>query len=370
MAQDSQELLIQTIRRVDPRLVDRRRVLDQRSLGRRLSKIEEALRADPSSLLQFDDLGRCQLDAKAGKFAAGLFETPSIGELKQRALGGANSPSRLSLLIGTHPHFDIGTLQATAPAGTLFQVASQFNCLEAPGPGIVPVADYLYDSTQGPRASISAFPGSFLRHYAAPGKSGERFEQTNQGAQLNLLSEALPRTIAEVLGGYLRGSSVLKPGQLAAALEERFDAIRLGVLEGVEVVYGFDWGGPVTSPNPSIGQAFSSTIALGGYGASSSALVQACRPLLRAAYLGTLLAADQRGRPRVVLTMIGGGVFGNPRQLIWEAISWALNESDPLISAPLDVVVNLRTGLNGIKSDELMTQVKERGGSVLRAEEL
>ena len=33
---------------------------------------------------------------------------------------------------------DIGSLQATAGPGMLFQVASQFNCLEAPGPFVTP----------------------------------------------------------------------------------------------------------------------------------------------------------------------------------------------------------------------------------------
>ena len=36
-------------------------------------------------------------------------------------------------------------LQATAPDGALFQAASQFNCLEAPGPRVVPVALELID---------------------------------------------------------------------------------------------------------------------------------------------------------------------------------------------------------------------------------
>jgi hypothetical protein len=67
------------------------------------------------------------------------------------------------------PATDIGSLQATAGAGTLFPAASQFNCLESPGPYVVDVADYFHDQTQGPRASISAFPGTLPRHYAGGG---------------------------------------------------------------------------------------------------------------------------------------------------------------------------------------------------------
>ena len=77
-------------------------------------------------------------------------------------------------------------------ARALFQVASQFNCLEAPGSFVVPVADYLHDPTQGPRASVSAFPATLVRHYAAPQPGGQRFVQASNGPQIMLvLSDAL-----------------------------------------------------------------------------------------------------------------------------------------------------------------------------------
>ena len=88
---------------------------------------------------------------------------------------------RFFVLDGASPVTDIGALQATAPAGSLFQVASQFNCLEAPDARITRVADYIHDPTQGPRASISAFPGTFIRHYAAPTAEGARFVQKTNG---------------------------------------------------------------------------------------------------------------------------------------------------------------------------------------------
>ena len=71
-----------------------------------------------------------------------------------------------------------------------------------------------------------------------------------------------------------------------------------------------------------------------------NAFVPACRQLLRAAYLGTLLATVALGRNREVLTLIGGGVFGNPIGLIWEAIQWSVNEIEPHLSSDLEVIVN------------------------------
>jgi|GEM_PF-5757502 len=72
------------------------------------------------------------------------------------------------------------------------------------------------------------------------------------------------------------------------------------------------------------------TLAGGMYGslaAPGEAYRVITRQLLRAAYLGTLLGAIALGRRVVVLTLIGGGVFGNPIELIWESILWAMEEA-------------------------------------------
>src|SRR5581483_7785035 len=111
--------------------------------------------------------------------------------------GATGGRLRLWVLDGAHPATDVGGLQATAPPGSLFQAASQFNCLESPGPYVTPGAQYFRDKTQGPRASISAFPGTLLRHYAAPRRDGERFVQTDAD-QLNLLADVLDPEVAQI----------------------------------------------------------------------------------------------------------------------------------------------------------------------------
>jgi hypothetical protein len=263
------------------------------------------------------------------------------------------------VLHGAHPLGDIGTLQATAAPGTLFQVASQFNCLEAPDARIVPVRDYVKDHTQGPRASVSAFPGTFLRHYRAPGPDGSRFVQT-EGRCMNLLRDVFDGSVADVRSGYLQTSQVRDMGALASALVERFDHIRVGVHQGVEVGFGHDWSGPVPKSGQTITQVFTSTMALGGYGRDDGtpALATARGQLLRGAYLATLLAAIDLECSAIVLTLIGGGAFGNPHRAIWDAIHWGLGEVDPLADAEVHVVVNTR----GPVANEDREQVALRGG--------
>ena len=268
-------------------------------------------------------------------YRAGRFVTRGIGDLESH-VRRQNNPATtsagklsLSVLLGQHALTDIGTLQAIAGPGTLFQVASQFNCLEAPGPSIVPVANYVYDNTQGPRASVSAFPGTFLRHYAAPAADGTRFTQDDR-TQLSLLADAVPPHVATVQGGYLTARMVSDHAALERALETGFEKIRVGVHDDVEVVLGSNWGGSVAPDAPTIAQVFTSTMALGMYDGSekaSEAFTRSCEWLLRAAYLGTLLAALALRKRTVILTLIGGGVFGNDIHTIWNAIIWSVDLS-------------------------------------------
>ena len=337
---------------------------------RQVARIEAAVRAAPERSFHFDAAGAGTLRGDGVDIPAGRFETPSIGALRERAAagrGGAGGRVRLWVLDGASPATDIGSLQAAAGPGTLFQVASQFNCLESPGPHVTPVANYFSDPTQGPRASISAFPGTLLRHYAAPGPDGERFVQTTDGPQLNLLEAVCSPGVAQVRSGYLTSSGIADRSAFRAALEDRFENLRVGVHDDVPVILGYDWDGAVAGDRR-IGQAFTSTFAGGGYSGASASdpnLRPICTALLRAAYLGTLLGASASGRDKVVLTLIGGGVFGNPVRLIWESICWAIDEVEPLVSTAMDVVVNGRNLGDHMGVEEILPAVRARQGAVI-----
>lgn len=323
-------------------------------------RAEDAVRRDPSRIA-FETDGTAKITILDRVYHAGRFEAPTIADLRARVTpASARAPLRLTMLLGASPLTDIGALQATAAPGTLFQAASQFNCLESPGPYVVPVGDYFHDFTQGPRASISAFPGTLVRHYAAPASDGTRFVQTD-ARQLDLLLDALPPDVARTESGYLTSQTIQDPTALVAALEAGFESIRVGVHDDVEVVLGYDWDGEVDGERR-IAQVFTSTYA-SGYsrdGALGEVHHEVCRHLLRAAYLGTLLAAVALGKRTVVLTAIGGGVFRNPHPLIWESILWAADEVTPLLAAPLDVVFNGRDF--SVDCERLQADLRARGG--------
>ena len=206
-----------------------------------------------------------------------------------------------------------------------------------------------------------------MRHYAAPRSDGKRFVQTDAD-QLDLLADVFGPDVARVQNGYLMAQNVRDPVALVDALTARFESIRVGVHEGVQVILGYDFEGSVAdSEQRRIAQVFTSTVAGGWYGGAGLGGAEfegACRQLLRAAYLGTLLAAVSLGQRLAVLTLIGGGVFGNPIPLIWDAILWAAAETEPLLSCDLDVIVNGRNLGEHLPRETITTGVRERGGAL------
>jgi hypothetical protein len=341
---------------------------------RLVARVEAEVAADPATAIVVGTDGHATLHARGQRWRAGRFEVLPIGTLRTRAMSARDAAGRpaagrrLWVLDGSSPAKDIGALQATAAAGSLFQVASQFNCLEAPSPEVVPIAAYLHDSTQGPRASISAFPGTFVRHYAAPGPDGQRFTQEHDGRQLDLLANVCDPGVARVRNGYLRARDIRDPARLARAVGERFDAIAVGVHDGIDVVLGADWFGKVDdAPYRTIAQVFTSTLDAGGGGLPDEPHGRAIvRQLQRAAYLGTLLAAAALGARRVGLTLIGGGVFANPIELIWDAIVWASDAIVPYLHAELSIVVNGFSIGRELPVSDLVAAARERGGAMIQ----
>jgi hypothetical protein len=233
---------------------------------------------------------------------------------------------------------------------------------------VVPVSDYFYDATQGPRASISAFPGTLLRHYSAPAANGTRFVQRSDGPEINLLEAVCSPGVASVQSGYLTPGSIARPSVFANTLEAHFDDVRVGIHDDVEVVFGYDWVGPVSrAPHVRIAHVLTSTLAAGSYGSVSSdaATHLIILQLQRAAYAGTLLAAAALGKAYAILTLIGGGVFGNPIPIVWQSILWAVDLVQPLLHRDLCVIVNGYSLGQRISAGTLFEDAAARGGTMI-----
>ena len=268
-------------------------------------------------------------------FRVGRFTTPSLSELR---LGVAEA--RADGLLGgratTVRHEAIGdVLELHARpenSGAMFQVASQFNCLEFVNSEVTPehgVTGYAFDPTQGPACSLAAGAATVYRNYFAPvgGEIGQRAYR--QIDNLDGLAAALgpPDAYWTVRNGYTHSDRArLAALDEALTRHDRDDLlghVKIGVHAGVGVTFVRRYEEP--AGEPVVSQAFCSAISC----AYTDLPRRSWRPLatlvLDATYEATLLAAALdaargNGSGRVWLTFIGGGVFGNDDAWIASAI--------------------------------------------------
>lgn len=270
------------------------------------------------------------------RFGIGRFSTPSLGDLRAtaRSVGRPGEVRVTHQVIG-----DVLELHAVPDnAGDLFQVASQFNCLEFPSPNVVPedgVTGYAHDPTQGPACSLAAAAATVYRNYFAmvdgrPGQSRDRQLDTLADLARRLGSDGQYWTMRN---GYVESDharlDALRRALTQHRTEDLRDAVRVGLQTRVEVTFAQRFVVPETPTY--VSQAFCAAVPCGYAPAVPTA---AWAPLaclvLEAAYEATLWAAIRdgatgEGSGRVWLTLVGGGVFANEPEWITGAIRRAVD---------------------------------------------
>lgn len=281
---------------------------------------------------------RRQLEVKDGQlrsmvngksYGIGDLELVSLQSLRARVVAAAGLPGRLKVSV---VRGDVRAMHgASEHVGALFQVASQFNLLEMPAPTVTPehgVADYQYDRTQGPACAMAAGAATIYRNYFAlvDGHEGQTSDrQLNGLADIGAaLADALARPV-EALWSMRNGYALCSrdgldaiSAYLATLGARQIDALRgklrIGVHSDVEVT-----DHPANDPIR-VAQAFCSALPV-AYGRASAKHWAAFGTLvLEAAYEATLWAAllnaRRTGSNIVLLTRLGGGVFGNDAEWI------------------------------------------------------
>ena len=262
------------------------------------------------------------------RFAAGRFQTPTLASLRE----ATGEPT------GGQPtvhHEVVGDVLETHALpendGALFQVASQLNCLEFADPREVPedgITQYAFDPTQGPACSLACAAATVVRNYLVP--MGDQLGQTRDRQIDNLagVQAALgpAGAMVEVRNGYTfstpEGLAEVGAALAAADREELLGALRIGVQTGAEVTFARRFERP-TRPQR-VHQAFCSALSC-GYASGSLRLWRPLAKLvLDGAYEATLRQAAIGRHPRVWLTFLGGGAFGNAKPWIAAAIGRAL----------------------------------------------
>jgi len=283
-------------------------------------------------------------------FLAGEFETPSLKELRSRAID-ARHASKGKLLV-TEIVEDVSDLH-TLPENklALFQAASQFNCLEHTSERGLPqdgIACYACDCTQGPACAVACAPGTIVRNYfafEAMGGKGPTPGQTSENQVQNLrdvesVLENQKHAYFSVKNGYtLASDKSLKPLKevLNSSLTKRdavMDSLRIGLQWDTEVISSRFGEREYKRPQQLVTQAYCSAISVSYSGCAEGSWEPLARLILAAAYEATLCAAvlnatKHKGKPgakRVFLTALGGGVFGNPTSWIVDAMDRAFRK--------------------------------------------
>ena len=276
-------------------------------------------------------------------FDAGEFTTPALCHLRQNTQipEAAAQKVRVSELIA-----DVQSLhQDPANSDAVFQVASQFNCLEMAAPDMIPedgVGGYQNDWTQGPACCICAGGGTIYRNYFV-----DHDGQTGQSAdsQIDCLS-AIGRYFDNGANEYwLMKNGYCFPSteglleienRLSRSTESEIDEIRgnlmVGVQSNAEITIGYS--------NHSVTQVFCSALPVAYSNIPSKNWNHFPRLILDATYELTFFVAlqnlERTGCSKLYLTLVGGGVFGNKLEWILSSISRSLRL---FTGVPLDVKI-------------------------------
>jgi hypothetical protein len=261
----------------------------------------------------------------------GELETPSLAELRDRVHSSGHKAGRISVreIVANVQHLHIDE----SNAGSLFQVASQFNLLEMVSPNVTPeqgVGIYENDHTQGPACAIAAGGGTIYRNYFAVvnGHTGQ-----SAGNQIDCLADmgvALGNSqnrLWEMRNGYALASHsglVEISNRLRASSESELDELRQSLRIGVQ------WNTQVTLNDcqHAVTQAYCSALPVAYSNQPWNLGEDFARLVLEASYEATICAAilnsQSTGNKRVFLTLLGGGAFGNEIDWIIRGIQRAL----------------------------------------------
>ena len=313
-------------------------------------------------------------DANGEAFGLGDFSVESLASLRQQfhTIKFPCEAIKISAVVG-----DARELHSRPEnQNALFQVASQFNLLEMVNPDRTPeqgVSIYENDRTQGPACALAALAGTVYRNYFI-----QLAGQTGQSAnnQVNTVDK-LERQLKEKIGlegdrlwsmsnGYVLIDSEML-GEihtfLTRASEEQWDQLRS------LVQIGLHWGVEVTdirldsgrTERVQVSQAYCSAMPL-SYNPYPAALWAPIATLiLEATYEASLISAVlnkyQFGSAKVLLTLVGGGVFGNPSSWILSALERAIRITQ---GYGLDIKI-VCYGAVGVEVAEFISRMKRIG---------
>jgi hypothetical protein len=300
------------------------------------------------------------IEASGKKYLAGYFDLYTLKEIRELALEKFKELQDIpvedwgfpnDLYVENIEYINILDLHSYKNKNSVFQVASQFNCLEFVDSNEIPengITNYINDKTQGPACCLACPIGTYYRNYHC--LNGDQPQTENdQINTLYKLSKELGNSNEEyftIENGYLTLNGDQSKALGKKLKSSRFntyeniekhilDNIQIGVQEDTEVVgkgnfnnyqvlkYEKDLKNKIV-----VSQVFCSTLSFNGYNKHNTTNDTLAKYILQAQYEATLwytfLNAFYTKNNQVYLTLVGGGVFDNEYTWIYEAIERAI----------------------------------------------
>ena len=264
--------------------------------------------------------------ANGRRFNAGRFTLQTVDSFASLQPAGGGS---LNIIKGDGK-ISTNALEAQALPefnGATFLAASNFNCLEftsSTGCASHGVTNYVHDHTQGPYTALGAGAAVVYRNYFVKHESGKVGQLEEE---VNLLKNTpLAKTMSH--GYCIINKTNLK--SLRSFNWSNLSNFYVGVHENCQVTtkqVGTMFA-DVTG-DQIVHQVYAAAFNFGGSVLCCEETLEIAKWLLKAEYAATIRAAWNNsikypGRPgskKLVLTLLGGGVFKNPKELICEAIT-------------------------------------------------
>ena len=275
------------------------------------------------------------------KYRCGFLEVPALKDLRNRInLENYGENIKISETVGNVEwlHKDEENNNA------VFQAASQFNLLEMVHPGVTPRKRcdiYENDRTHGPACAVSCGAGTVFRNYFAPvnGKMGQTAaNQIDCLSDIGQFFENEKLNLWKMKNGYAMFSEEglrYINDKLSGLDKEEWEDHKAGLKVGVQ------WNTEVTTATSgqTVTQVYCSALPVGYHSMIQGRIWENfARLILEAAYEATFYAAvknlEKGGSPRLFLTLVGGGIFGNDVSWILDAIRISVEK---FRNVPLDV---------------------------------
>ena len=274
-------------------------------------------------------------------WAIGDFYFKELNELREMGIASVGKINKIGKVNIEHITGESRALHSRSEnEKAMFQVASQFNCLEFPSARYTPedgVTSYVNDRTQGPACAVACGAAAVFRNYLV--KNNGQIGQTKNN-QLNAMD-----SVFNLIDNDNRKLLCMKNGYLDCSSSEALEELNSFCLSNPDkasqmtdvIKVGAHFNSQVTDVDKSkklfVGQCYCAAPAI-SYSRCRSGIASWSRfsqIILNAQYEACLWytilyhercisEGTQREVPKLLLTKVGGGVFGNEHSWITSAM--------------------------------------------------